>query len=171
MFSPLVNHTDPTLAEITPAKTIKEAGKEPPALIGIPRMEFLLPVMTAPLQDDQWLLTNQRTAFYGEKSATPGEKGATVIFAHAREGLFSILPLVEKGTEIVLFTNTHIYTYTITEREIVKPEDVHITVQEKEHALVLFTCYGMNDAYRLVLFGKFTKTMPRQPIDNSLYEI
>lgn len=123
---------------------------EEPIHIFIPSAKIKLPVTTAEIAYNTWEVSST-TASYGSGSALPGTKGNTVIFAHAREGLFGNLPTVSKGDLIYIFTKNEWYSYRVTERLIVPPTQTDVIKQSHGSELTLFTCTGPKDSHRLVL--------------------
>ncbi len=123
--------------------------KQNPQYIQMPSLNLLLPVEVAKVENDEWLLNDKKTAFYGEKSAHPGKPGVTVIFAHARQGYFALLPLLKPDNLIVLQTDNMVYYYQVEQKQVIDPTDVE-TLMGREDAtknvLAVFTCYGWQDS-------------------------
>lgn len=135
---------------------------EQPKYIQIPSLKISLPVEVAKIKGDEWLLTDNLTAFYGEKSAFPGQPGMTILFAHAKEGLFAQLPALLENNVIVVQTKTMLYFYQIDEKKIIDPLDTSFLVSEKhkKNKLAVFTCYGVGDRKRIVFFAPLKIVIP-----------
>ena len=135
---------------------------EKPEYIQIPTLKINLPIEISRIKDDEWLLTDKISAFYGEKSAYPGMKGATVIFAHARQGLFALLPILKEKDIIVLQTKNMMYYYQVSEKKIINSSDVFSLSKESnnKNVLAIFTCYGFGDAKRIIFFAPLQIAIP-----------
>lgn len=123
---------------------------EKPTQIYIPGATINLPVKSAKIAYNTWEVSNS-TASFGEGSALPGTIGNTVIFAHAREGLFGNLEAVEENQLIYIFTDHNWYAYRIKEKLIVSPTDIDVIKKSEGAELTLFTCTGLHDSHRLVI--------------------
>jgi len=109
-----------------------------------------LPVITAEIAFNTWEVS-ETTASYGKGSTVPGNIGNSVIFAHARQGLFGALDQVKPGDQIHVFTKYDWFVYTVTELMVVLPEDTDVIKKRERSELTLFTCTGVNDSHRLVV--------------------
>ncbi len=145
--------------------------KETLKFIAIPKINIFLALQMAKIQDDEWKLTNEKTAFFGEGTSFPGNPGITVIFAHAKYGLFALLPLLKKDDTIMVMSNTHIFFYKITENQIVFPDNISLLNSRGTNKLAILTCYGKQDANRIVFFGVLDKVVTISRENNSLYRI
>lgn len=139
--------------------------------IYIPKLRLSLPIQTSEIVNGQWQIDTRKTAFYGRGSSLPGNPGTTVIFAHAKDGLFDYLPLLSKDDTITISSNIAVFVYAITNRRLVNPKDLTFLQTEGENVLAIFTCFGQNETKRLVYFGKLIKTAPLPKINNTLYQI
>lgn len=142
-----------------------------PEKIYIAKLHLFLPVTFSPIQKGEWLLTEEKTAFYGEGTASLGEEGTTVIFAHARNGLFSKLPLIKTGNAIGVISRNTLFLYTITNKKLILPHEVDFIRLSGNNQLALFTCYGFNDLHRIVFFADLVKKIDMKDLDNNLYQI
>lgn len=149
-------------ADITAKKTFRE-----PENIQIPSLKINLPVEISKIKDSEWLITDKMSAFFGDTSAYPGIKGTTIIFAHARQGLFVLLPMLKEKDLIVLQTRYGLYYYRVSEKKIVSPSDVFFLNQEtgNKNVLAVFTCYGSSDAKRIVFFAPLQIAIPNSGFD------
>lgn len=121
-----------------------------PLKIIIPSAEINLPIETAQIAYNTWEVSNNAASF-GQGTTLPGNLGNTVIFAHARDGLFGSLPLAKTGDMIYIFTAHSWYAYQITDILIVSPTDIGVIKQSEGAELTLFTCTGPQDSHRLVI--------------------
>lgn len=130
--------------------------RQTPEYIQMPSLKLLLPVEVSKIKQGEWILNEKKTAFYGEKSAHPGTPGVTVIFAHAREGYFALLPLLKKDNTIVIQTKKMMYFYEVKNKIIIDPTDVEKVLHHEEkdkNVLAVFTCYGVGDTQRIIFFA------------------
>ncbi len=74
------------------------------------------------------------------ETAMPGENGNAVITAH-RDTFFRHIYELTKGDQIQVRRNGRIFTYQVTEKRIVPPEDVSVVQQTADPQLTLITCY------------------------------
>ena len=141
--------------------SIKKSFEEP-EYIRIPTLKINLPIEISRIKDDEWLFTDKISAFYGEKSAYPGMKGTTIVFAHARQGLFALLPVLKEKNMIVLKTKNMMYYYQVSEKKIINPSDVSSLSKESnnKNVLAIFTCYGFGDAKRIIFFAPLQIAIP-----------
>lgn len=127
-----------------------QAWAEKPTQIFIPGAKINLPVKSAKIAYNTWEVSNT-TASFGEGSSLPGTIGNTVIFAHAREGLFGNLAAAEENQLIYIFTDHNWYSYRIKETLVVPPTDIDVIKKSEGAELTLFTCTGPHDSHRLVI--------------------
>ncbi len=137
----------------------------------IPKLSLFLPISIAPLIDDEWKINEAKTAFYGEKSSLPGMPGTTVIFAHAKKGLFATLPRLTKDDVVSILTDSQVFVYKIKESQVIAPEEVSFLRKHGDNTVVLFTCSGQNDTKRIVLFGNLFTTLAIPVPNYNLYQI
>lgn len=156
-----------TLPEVF--KPVKEV--QMPKYIYVPKLNLFLSLQTAPIKNNEWVLNEQKTAFFGEGSALPGKKGTTVIFAHAKKGLFSKLPLLKKGDVIMVFSDAKVFRYIIREKQLVNIDDLSFLDYSKNNQVALFTCFGKNDEKRIIFTADLAQETFNLKLDNTLYQI
>jgi sortase A len=87
----------------------------------------------------------------------PGEAGNSVITAH-RDTFFRHIYELNKGDDIEVRRNGRLYTYKVTGKKVVKPEDLSVLRQTQDKRLTLITCYPTYyigpAPERLVVFSK-----------------
>lgn len=145
-----------------------------PEHIYIPNLSLSLPIEESPITNGTWEISHKKTAFYGKGSSFLDEKGTTVIFAHAKKGLFATLPLLKKGSTIFVFSQNVLFVYEVDYNRLIDPTDASFLKKNITHVLSLFTCYGVKDAQRIVIFAKFrgkvnTKDSDMKSVKNNLY--
>jgi len=121
-----------------------------PVRILIPKADIDLKVIDAPIVDGYWELSDN-TASYGLGSGHPGTKSNTVIFAHAREGLFYNLKDVKLNDIIYVFTKDKWYRYKVNKIDAVYPNQTEVIKPTKNETLTLYTCTGFSDEKRLII--------------------
>ena len=126
---------------------------QPPLRIVIPKYNVDLTVIEAPVIDGYWELS-ETTASHGVGSANPGEIGNTVIFAHAREGLFLPIRYINTSDTIYILTKDRWYRYTVAQTQLVDPNQVEVIAPTTDETLTLFTCSGFFDTKRLIVVAK-----------------
>lgn len=139
-------------------KPVKEVPV--PKYVYIPKLNLFLSLQTAPIKNGVWVLNKEKTAFFGDGSAPPGEAGTTAIFAHAKKGLFSKLPILKKGDSILVFSDAKIFRYKIKERQLIKTNDLSFFNQSKNNEVALFTCFGKNDEKRILYTADLIESKP-----------
>ncbi len=126
---------------------------QPPNRIILPSLSIDIPVRISPIKQGYWVVYKDSAGF-GEGSTAPGNKGNTVIFAHAREGLFLGLKTIRIGARIYVFTQDRYFTYIVTEIKEVLPNDIEVISPTIDETLTLYTCSGFLDKKRLIVIGK-----------------
>lgn len=139
--------------KIDPALLSTKEPSQPPERIIILSQKINLPVVEAKVIDGYWELS-ETTASHGVGSANPGEIGNTVIFAHAREGLFLPLKDVKEDDEIVVLTKDRWYRYEVKEIKDVDPNQTEVIAPTKDETLTLYTCSGFLDSKRRIVIAK-----------------
>lgn len=139
-------------------QSIKEV--QVPKYIYIPRLNLSLSLQTAPIKNGAWVLNEQKTAFFGQGSALPGKTGTTAIFAHAKKGLFSELPILKKGDSILVFSDTKVFRYEIREKQLVEVDNLSFLDYSKNNQVAIFTCFGKNDEKRILFTADLITSKP-----------
>lgn len=127
--------------------------KPAPLRILIPSVTIDLPIAEAKVSNGYWEVF-ETTAGHGIGSANPGEPGNTVIFAHARQGLFLPLKDVKKDAQLYILTDTRWHRYRVAEIKEVRPQDIEVIAPTPDEILTLFTCSGFLDSKRLIVVAK-----------------
>lgn len=124
-----------------------------PNKIIIPSLGLSLPVTTVQIINDTWDVSVSEASF-GETTTVPGNKGNTVVFAHALPHLFESLPAVKKGAYVHVFTDKDWFVYRIYETKIVLPEDISVLANTSTSELTLYTCVGAFYEERFIVKAK-----------------
>ncbi len=130
--------------------------KDPLVRLMIPKKGVDVGIVEANVVNGYWELS-ETSGSHGVGSAYPGMKGNTVIFAHAREGLFLNLREVVVGEEILVFSKNKWFKYKVTSIKQVYPNQVEVIEPTKDERLTLFTCDGFADEKRLIVVAKPSK--------------
>lgn len=142
----------------TQKNSVVQTSTNVPREIHIPRLHVHLPVEIAPIREGSWQLSSEKMAFFGEGTATLGENGTMVIFAHRREGLFATLPQLEIGDTIVVKGNDMMYhVFLVTTKEVKFPKDTAFLYNKDKNTLTLLTCFGPEDSQRLIVNATFQR--------------
>jgi sortase A len=92
-----------------------------------------------------------------KETAMPGETGNAVITAH-RDTFFRHIYELVKGDQIQVRRSGRVFTYEVTGKRIVMPDDVSVIKQTNDPQLTLITCYPTYyigpAPKRLVVFSK-----------------
>ncbi len=92
-----------------------------------------------------------------KQTAMPGETGNAVITAH-RDTFFRHIYELVKGDRIQVRRTGRVFTYEVTGKKIVMPDDVSVIRQTPDPQLTLITCYPVYyigpAPKRLVVFSK-----------------
>jgi sortase A len=105
------------------------------------------------------------------RTAMPGEPGNAVITGH-RDTFFRHIYELQKGDEIQVRRSGQVFTFQVTGKKIVKPEDVSVLKQTTDARLTLITCYPTYyigpAPERLVVFSKLVDgSVQNQQADKS----
>ncbi len=140
---------DPHLLKAT------DAVGDYPSRIVIKPVKVNLQIKASRVVSGFWEIHND-TANYGIGSSLPqNDSGNTVIFAHAKKGLFLPLRKVKKHDVISIETaNGKSYNYQVVEKKEVSPQDTEIIQNTLDKTLTLFTCSGFADRKRLIVIAK-----------------
>jgi len=126
------------------------SAAEVPIQIIIPSLGLNLAITPASVVNGTWEVSDTAASF-GTGSAVPGETGNTVVFAHARPGLFQPLRQLKVADSIFLLTASHWYRYSVAEIFEVTPDQTEVIYPSETPLLTLFTCSGFSDSRRLVV--------------------
>jgi LPXTG-site transpeptidase (sortase) family protein len=101
-----------------------------------------------------------------KQTTQPGETGNAVITAH-RDTFFRHIYELTRGDQIKVRRSGRIFTYEVTGKRIVMPEDVSVIKQTNDPQLTLITCYPTYyigpAPKRLVVFSKLVDSDGQPP--------
>ncbi|HET9166541.1 MAG TPA: class D sortase, partial [Candidatus Angelobacter sp.] len=104
-----------------------------------------------------------------KQTAQPGETGNAVITAH-RDTFFRHIYELNRGDQIKVRRSGRLFTYEVTGKRIVMPEDVSVIKLTNDPQLTLITCYPTYyigpAPKRLVVFSKLVDT-DGQPVNQA----
>jgi len=104
-----------------------------------------------------------------KETAQPGENGNAVITAH-RDTFFRHIYELNKGDQIQVRRRGRTFTYEVTGKRIVMPEDISVIKPTTNPQLTLITCYPTYyigpAPKRLVVFSKLVES-DGQPVNQS----
>lgn len=149
----------------------KTTYAQEPQILYISKLSLYLPIKISPIINSEWQVNEDKTAFFGDRSSLPGKTGTTVIFAHAKKGLFDHLPLLKNGDTITLAAKTSIFVYTIHNRQLLLPEDITFIKTDGKNMLAIFTCFGKNDTKRIVYFADLIKVAAFPKVNPVVYKL
>lgn len=124
-----------------------------PTRILIPSLNIDLPITPSKVVGGYWEIS-EKTASFGLGSNLPGEAGNSVIFAHARDGLFLSLRKIKKDAFVYILTNKDWYSYQVEDTKLVKPTEIEVIAPTGFEILTLYTCSGFADTKRLIVKAK-----------------
>ncbi|MGH7245689.1 MAG: sortase [Candidatus Levyibacteriota bacterium] len=130
----------------------KENVQDPQRIV-IPTLKIDLPIVEAPIVNGYWE-TSDTTASHGVGSASPGQNGNIVVFAHAREGLFLPLKDITNDETVYILTKDHWKAYRVTNIQFVTPDQTQVIAPTDTETLTLYTCSGFFDEKRIVVTAK-----------------
>lgn len=106
----------------------------------------------------------QKGVAHAKGTVFPGMKGTIYLFAHSTNGpwnvsrynaVFYLLDKLALEDNIVIFFNSKIYIYRVTEKKIVSSKETGFFSQKEEELLVLQTCYPPGTTQKaLLIFAK-----------------
>lgn len=124
-----------------------------PVRVLIPSVSIDLPIKTARIKNGYWEVFED-SAGWGEGSGIPGEKGNSVIFAHAKKGMFAPLREIKKDAEVLVFTKEKWFSYGVESIQEVTPNNTAVIAPTDDEILTLYTCSGFGDAKRFIVTAK-----------------
>lgn len=115
----------------------------------IPRIGIDTKVIKGGLFNGKWLLTDKYAQYY-----LPTNQSDFIIYAHDTQPLFGKLINIKPGDKIMLKkTNGQFLTYQVTAIAKVKPTETEKVNPQAGNEILLYTCNGIFDQYRLLVTG------------------
>lgn len=150
IFKPESKTTDKNPISINSKLLESKDTDSNPVRIVIPKTDIDISVTDSEVVNGYWELS-ETTASYGLGSGQPGTKSNTVIFAHAREGLFYNLKDLKLKDTIYVFTKDKWHRYSVNKITTVYPNQIEVIQPTKNEVLTLYTCSGFSDEKRLII--------------------
>lgn len=132
-------------------------GPQQAIRIQIPAIKVDAPVV----QGDGWEQLKKGVGQYAG-SANPGENGNLVLSAHNDifGEIFRYLDQLAPGDQIIIFTsNQRVFTYVVTDTEVVEPTAVEVLAPTADATVTLISCYPyLVDDQRIVVKARLLNT-------------
>lgn len=124
---------------------------ETPLRITIPDRGININIEQSPVENGTWYVPEYAAGYAEGSSFLDEQHGNTIIFAHARRGLFRELLDVKNDDEITVIGTKNLYRYKVASIEKILPDEIDRLKSYGDYDLTLFTCEGINDEYRLLV--------------------
>jgi len=122
----------------------------PPTFISIPSVNINLPISPGQIVDNVWTLSDTRISWLST-SEVPGS-GNVILYGHNRTNVLGNLANISVGAEINVKTKDKVYTYLVSEKRKVTPQDVDSIISPRDQ-LTVYTCDGNFDEKRLIVIA------------------
>ena len=129
-----------------------------PTRVVLPSLAIDLPVQTGSYdQASNTWSTSTTDAYYADYSVPVNDhNGTTLIYSHARWGLFGTLPDIAAAAPVTIYTDTgYAFHYTYQSMRQVDPSDTSVFTVNGPPTLVLQTCAGDWSQYRALYSFRF----------------
>ena len=132
--------------------------------ISVPKIHAQAPLNfnVDPFNETEYQEVLKKGVAHAKNTSLPGEKGSMFIFAHSSGNpieisnyntIFLKLGELQKNDEIQIKKDNKIYTYKVTEKKVVWPNEVKYLKEEKDQ-LILQTCWPIGTSLkRLLIFA------------------
>jgi LPXTG-site transpeptidase (sortase) family protein len=137
---------------VNPAPTGEDKTSFPIRIL-IPRLSVDLPVQEAKVEGNNWELFEDAASFLST-SAKIGQKGNTVIYAHAKFNLFGPIKRAKKGDRIYILTNNNWAIYEVFQTQTVPANKIEVVLPTAGKTLTLYTCTSFLDKDRFVVSAR-----------------
>lgn len=122
----------------------------PPIFISIPSVSISLPVSPGQIVNNVWTLYDTRVSWLS--TSEPPGKGNVILYGHNRLNVLANLEKVTVGSEINVKTKEKTFTYIVSEKRKVTPQDLEAIISPKDQ-LTIYTCNGNFDEKRLIVIA------------------
>jgi LPXTG-site transpeptidase (sortase) family protein len=141
----------------------------------IPKIQAAAPIIynVNPWKSSEYQDVLQQGIAHAEETALPGEDGTAYLFAHSSDNPWNItryntiflrLGELVQNDEIILTTEEKTYTYKVTEKKEVWPDEVESLINaqnspnaQKNNTVILQTCTPIGtDLKRLLVFAELS---------------
>lgn len=130
---------------------IPTPGPEQPRRLVIPDIDVDHPIVAG----DTWEQLKKGVGHH-VNSANPGEVGNMVLTAHndIYGEIFRRLNQLQVGDEIIVYTQSRKYVYTVQSQQVIEPTEVRVLEPTRNAAITLISCYPyLVDTQRIVIIG------------------
>ncbi|MFC1649188.1 sortase [Patescibacteria group bacterium] len=125
-----------------------------PKSIQISGTNIDLEIETGVIESGVWSIS-AKGASHLASSASPGDGGNIVIYAHNKNHLFGPIRQLDVDEEILIVNSVgDKYTYKITETQTVNPNEIDYVLPKEMEVLTLYTCTGFADSKRHIVIAK-----------------
>jgi LPXTG-site transpeptidase (sortase) family protein len=131
-----------------------EFKESTPDRIFIPNLSIELPIKSTNVVNGTWLTYNDAASFKVGSANINDPSGNTVVFAHAKSGLFKGIDKLKAGDSILVRSEDIWHEFEVSKRFYVDPKDVSFLNRNFGKSLILLTCYGEDDEQRVVIVAK-----------------
>ena len=141
-----------SLVNVSAASVPKMDTGESLIRISIPSIDVDAPIVNG----DNWEALKTGVGL-NASSCRPGEPGNVILSGHNDifGEVFRNLDQLKTGDKVLLLTEKNAYTYTVTNTQIVSPNQVDVLDQTKDRTLTLISCYPyLVDTQRFVVTAK-----------------
>lgn len=105
-----------------------------------------------------WTVSDDAVFYANTSVPTNDTNGRTLIYGHAKWGIFGALPDLQRNTEVEIYTDTgYQFRYKYTSMREVVPTDISVFTQQGAPELVLQTCSGPWDEHRALYTFSFVE--------------
>lgn len=144
--------------------TLSESSQDVPEMIVIPNLAINTTVSRSNYKNGSWAESENSASYDQESASLNTTRGHTLIFAHAKTGLFSnLLNISSKDSIFILGSSNKLYEYNVSGIETVDPSEVYKMESLGDHNLTLITCQGEDDKYRLLVKATLRSDYKVQP--------
>ncbi len=130
-----------------------EKSQIPLALIAVPRLQLEVPVFTGTSEAQ----LDIGAGWLPSTAEVTDPNGNIAIAAH-RDSWFRPLKDIRKGDIVSVTTNSGLEQYTVTNMQVVEPQDTSVLAHSRDKQLTLITCYPFyfvgNAPYRFVVTAR-----------------
>lgn len=140
-----------------PQVLILREENDTPQRINIPKISANIAIKKAFVEKGTWQTFDDSASFGVGSSYLNNAEGSTVVFAHARNKLFSKLNDLKEGDFIYVYGSLKPYEYRVNQKMYVYPDDISFLAQNFGKSLILFTCYGPSDEKRVIVVAGFVE--------------
>lgn len=149
-----INTNSSFFNSLTNNQLINKNSKKPyniPISVQSPRLAIEKNITPVNLKNNKWEIA-QNGGSYLIQSARPGENGPIIIYGHnTNKSMYWLHNLKSKDIVIITLNNKDSIAYKVQNILKVKPTDTNVLSSKNKETLVLYTCTGFADLYRLVV--------------------